>query len=80
MIKVKDDGFNIKIEVKTDTHNRKFLAFGEVDLIQILVSECLISASEVEVMLREFEMKGHNYAEFGRYGNFTFSKFDGVFH
>lgn len=80
MIKVKDDGVNIKIEVKTDHGDRKFIAYGELELIQILVSECMISGSEVEAMLHQFDMKGHNYAEFGRYGAFIFSKFDRVLH
>lgn len=79
MITVKDVGVNIQIVVKTDSHDKRFLAFSETELMSILL-DLGVTVQDVQYMLQEFEMRGHNHAEFGFYKGFTFSKFEGVAH
>lgn len=79
MITVKDHGVNIQIKVKTDSQEKHLMAFSENELVNILL-DLGVSFGDIAYMLQEFEMRGHNHAEFGYYKGFTFSKFQGVLH
>lgn len=80
MFKVQDLGQFYRITVQNDTMSAVILVKDENELRQILVNENLTSNGDFEAMLKDFEMRGHNYAEFGRFGGYVFSRFEGMVH
>lgn len=76
MIQIEDKGIHIKITHKGDYSTSNFMAFNETQLFQIL-NKLGVPWEEIEFMAEEMDEKGHNYAEFGRYKSFIYSKFQG---
>jgi len=77
MIKVKHVSQYFEMEYEKNNGSvMKMLAGNEDELTSLLVAAG-VDISDVMVCLEQMDEKGHNYAEFGHFGSFVFSKFVG---